>query len=482
MKTVVFGKTEKLMVGAASLLAAATLLLTNLSEFERATCSTFSVLCSPEPTSSPSARQLDLRFTLAFADPNNPLYDPSAIYIGEKFTSAQDYYVVPDRRVSPPIYVWPHVLMPSRQRPYSAILRRVVRDANQGTPIGLSTGTEICLVDGASPPATSNPFAVLECDEAAGQCKLKKPDDPGWVNFCMPKQAAFSLPGLISSARADEAGAKVWNVPSLETLRGRKDLRGVGYTRFEITAPSLPGEKIDGVVLGLKVNGTAVLIDGVNPEYRTLAYDPSRGLKVEFALQNLDFAGVYSGCDTISASLQPVSKGKIAGPAIVLQRPYVAMRDAEPVNVRAAEREFAWTGTYVRPQDAYEYEVLINSVPLSNLESKQQLDNARQSVNAAKQQVDRMTLTFQGMRVVGVVRPPLSQSKPAFGTALGVIAPTGQIQFAFDKDTATQFKASVVADAARIPRASEVVRKDTLVYPFNKDVDPPKGICAMPDQ
>jgi hypothetical protein len=66
---------------------------------------------------------------------------------------------------------------------------------------------------------------------------------------------------------------------------------------------------------------------------------------------------------------------------------------------------------------------------------------------------------------------------PSFGTALGVIAPTGQIQFTFDQATAKEFKASVVAEAQRLPNGSKVVRSDTFVYPLNKNVDAPAGIC-----
>lgn len=436
----------------------------------------FDLINPPAPASDATPRQLNLQFSLAFADPQNPLYDPEAVYIGEKLKSAGYTYLVPDPRLSAPpnsVYVYPNILLPSQLHPYSAILHRVIRDAYR---VDLSKGTEICLINGAAPPAGADPFAWLDCDEATGQCKLKKPDDPGWVDFCPPMRgAALTLPGLVPAAFAADLAATVWNAPSLETLSARTDLRGVGYTKFEIIGPALPGEKIDAVVLGLKVNGTPVLIDGVDPEYRAMPYDPAKGLDVAFALQNLDFAGVNSGCDTIEASIQPVADGKIAGAPIVLKRPYVALRNAESVTVQADEQEFTWTGTYVTPQDAYDYAVIVNSVELSDLSSEAQLNAARQQENAAKQQVDRMNLTFQGMRVVGVVRPPLS--KPSFGTALGIVEPSGQIRFTFDQDTAKAFKASAIADAARIPGGSKVVQKDAYVYPYNKKIDAPKGIC-----
>jgi hypothetical protein len=247
-------------------------------------------------------------------------------------------------------------------------------------------------------------------------------------------------PTLSPSSPAPDVAVREshWVVPSLATLRAlRGGDKGVGYTEFSLVSSALPAlREADGLVYAIRVNGTPVYIDGWPPAAHRMAFDPAKGVSLEFGLENLDFSGKHAGVEEIEIALE-FSQG-----ARVLQKPvarlrYVALRDAAACPVKVTDDlTIRWRAHYVHPRREDVYQIFLM---------------ATRSVKAAetrKSEIDGARLPLDGKELVAVVRPPLT-SNPSYGIALGLRQPTGQVKFTFDGPTAQRLQKGVVDLAAR---------------------------------
>ena len=337
--------------------------------------------------------------------------------------------------------------------------------------------TMICLRRAGAPPEmTRGNQAILRCKEGDQPCGLD-PTDPGWLapsEECRRKTEPRSPAGLPSATRfaslfvteamAAPAGP-VWTVPSLETLaeQKRQDRLRDGFTTFTIEAAADAKIEGDAVSLDLRVNDTPILIEGLPAEFQLRALKPGQPLKVTFGLQNLDFDGRYAGCDRIEARLLFYKSGEAAGAPIVLPLYYAALRDAAPTEIATERGKFTWSAAYqlARPRDVQgrtqeEWRVFLTSAPVNQLN---QLEKARGDIRALG-----LVLSEGGQNypVVAVVRPPGRGN--AFGLALGMVQPSGQIQFTFGKDQATRLRSFAIAVRQRNPAARNLISDNPNLF------------------
>ena len=206
----------------------------------------------------------------------------------------------------------------------------------------------------------------------------------------------------------------------------------MGYTVFEIASHELRGPNADAVAFDVAANGTPVRIDGLPGDQLSLPFKPGEDVRLRFALQTLDFDGRVGGCDLVSIELKFSREGVPVGQPVRLQRLYSALRDAGEVVVRSEIGQFSWSGKYHQPRDKlFDSEVFVNSVQFKSIDDAVGQEKARKAIEELQRLVNHLDLTFQGRRVVAVVRPSLT--KPQFGLALGVVQDTDQIQFTFPK-------------------------------------------------
>ena len=417
---------------------------------------------------------LDLKFSLEPLNPNDPNLAKDQVYFrvqsppddGErrKLALQDDGFYRQDR-----------VSTPRGNAVFYAAFSRSPLNAQlvSGTP----PYTVICLRRASAPPDMSfKNQAILRCKEGDQPCGVDQ-TDPGWLapsEECRRKTEPRSPAGFppatrfanlfVTDAMAAPAGP-VWTVPSLETLAEQKSQNRLrdGFTRFTIEAA--PDTKIEGdaISLDLRVNNTPILIEGLPADFQLRSLKPGQPLKVTFGLQNLDFDGRYAGCDRIEARLLFYKSGEALGAPIVLPLYYAALRDAAPTEIATDQGKFTWSAAYelARPRDVQgrtqeEWRVFLTSAPVNQLN---QLEKAREEIHGLG-----LVLSEGGQNypVVAVVRPPGRGN--AFGLALGIVQPTGQIQFTFGKDQATRLRSFVIAARQKNPAARNLISDNPNLF------------------
>lgn len=377
------------------------------------------------------------------------------------------------------------IAAPRQGRAFNAFVSRAVREGFvANAPPAM---TEICLERSASPPAAGNLFSRLVCVEGL-PCDKFHPLDPGWLVACArrtdtaPTRASrlamlLGAPALAQPQSAPASVGPKWYVPSLATLESRseRDFAGTGYTMFEIAGPMPREIDADGVALDLEVNDTPVLVDGLPGELRTQSVRPGEDLRLKFALQTLDFDGRHGGCDLIHATLRFYRDGKLVSAEYRLTRPYVALRDPDPVTVTAEGSSFAWSGAYRRPTIVNEHQVFVNSLRAASWEDREGMARARANAQRLQKALTKLGLRYEGKPVVGVVRPGLTQ--PSYGLALGLVQPTQQIQFTFSSATAAALKAQMMQLRRERADVRAVTNADAFIYKLGHDVPAP-SVCG----
>ena len=340
-----------------------------------------------------------------------------------------------------------YVDFPSQDTRFYARAVRVVT-SSQATDEPLSAVTEFCFKRNPKPPANEAPKeARMDCSEGK-RCSISA-DDPGWVESC-PVDGDWStrariIPVVYADAPKVQSG---WKVPSLETLRKMNDQKRVGYTEFSIKSPQLSGLKeADSLQYLIKVNGSPLYVDGWTPEDMLKPFDPAQGLMFSFGLENLSFSGADDGCENIEVGLSFRQKDRVIKKVIV-SRKYAALRDADPEEVKADDgTPFTWGGKYVKPSQEDRTELFVLSTP--------DLREAR----SVKARIDAAKLSYDGMEVVGVLRPPLNN--PKYGVVVGLRQPTGQIRFTYDSESARKMHDWIISQRAQNPN---IFRHDTFLY------------------
>jgi TIR domain len=328
---------------------------------------------------------------------------------------------------------WPDPRKYKSDKYFEAKAERAVTVSENGAN-AVAKPTQLCFTTNPKPPTNNSPLEVLmQCFEGE-KCSLS-PDDNGWATAIdCPKEAGsiasppFSLlPAMWADSQGQTSQAPGWKVPSLATLQKMSDSNRVGYTQFNIKANSLSGlEGADSFRYEIRANGAPLYIDGWPSEDMLKQFDPAKGLDFSFGMENLSFSGADHGCESIDVLLE-FRKGNQTIKKIQLTRLYAALRDAASEQQSAGGLTFTWSGNYVKPRNEDKFEVFLISTTDLNEASR------------IKSRIDRANLSYAGMKVVGVQRPPLNN--PTYGVVAGLLQPTGQVKFTFDKTTAQQLLA-----------------------------------------
>lgn len=284
---------------------------------------------------------------------------------------------------------------------------------------------KFCITRDPTPPPDNTPVEIhMLCVEGA-QCVLDQGDYGRAVNANCPEKtnqshSFFSLTTEVH-AQTTEKHVKTpgWSVPSLMTLRQMTDRQRVGYTEFTIKSNPTPGtQNADLLRYTIFANGLPLYIDGRPPEDMYAKFDASAGLDSSFGLDNLSFSGADQGCENVAVQLEFLSGGRPIK-QVQLSRRYAALRDAAAEQAASSDgMKFVWTGRYVKPKNEDRAEVFVISTRDIN------------EAVRAKLSIEKVHLSYDGMDVIGVIRPPLD--KPVYGVVIGLRQSMGQIKFNFD--------------------------------------------------
>lgn len=332
------------------------------------------------------------------------------------------------------------------------------------------------------PPPRNDMFKCREgavCQPAGGS--------RGWLRACQPRPAAavkhgmqFALLAPIGLAAFQAAATSVrrWVTPSIDTLAEREG-EPVGWSYFKLRTNAFQQPEINAIEFGLAVNGIPVDEDGLAPEERPEPNDPSAPFDRLFALQTLDFEGRMGGCDSVSVTLTPRYEDGHRGPPRTFELSYAALRDQPARTVRSGGATLTWSATVIRPAREWRHWAFVQSYPFQypNPDSQQQ---AVRRVEADKEWLDAAGLKFRGAVVRGVIRPPLSikQGRGAYGLAIGLVQPSGQVRFTFSEQDARAIGAWMVGRRQTSDRARRVIDPRPYLYQAPSGGVTPGGICS----
>jgi hypothetical protein len=368
---------------------------------------------TPPPTTTPPPQDVLLRFWATFDKSQHPILD----FHQNKPRFLEDRRIAPDGSDS---HYQEYVAWPTTNQQLEALALRIANTSESVNAPDKPMG--ICFTRNTSPPTNQPPFEVrMRCQEGT-QCKFA-PDDFGWASPCPAADkhtARFSLmPEAHAQSTEDTASKPGWRVPSLATLQQMSDSERAGYTQFTIKSNSVSSLKdAKSFRYAIVANGSPLYVDGWPPADMLKGFDPSKGLDFSFGMQNLSFSGADKGCENIAVTLEFLS-GDETIKKVQLTRLYAALRDAPEEQTDASDgMRLTWAGTYMKPKKEDKSEIFILST------------SAIGEASRTKSRIDQAHLSYDGMDLVGVLRPPLN--KPEYGLVLGLRQATGQIKFTFD--------------------------------------------------
>jgi hypothetical protein len=225
------------------------------------------------------------------------------------------------------------------------------------------------------------------------------------------------------------------------------------------------------VEVDVRVNGTRVEQDGLPPAMRPVANDPTQPFTHSFALQSLDFQGLNGGCDDISVGLTPIYANGRKGEPSQVTLSYAALRDVEERKVPFAGDTLAWHASYVTPAREWRH------YPVDQAKSAAA---AAAAAEADRRWLDEQGFSYEGQRVLGVVRPPrtVRNGIAAFGLAAGLLQPTGQIRLTFPFDDAQSVADFMIKQRSRSDTASRVIESERYIFQAVGGYRTVKGVCG----
>lgn len=420
--------------------------------------------CLLDNCAAAQVSDIEARFSFNLEARDTTTLDPNLLAFGRQYRDFPQIL----RQTPPQNYYLYNVGLPVVGKPIRTFIHRVVRDSFIKEQ---SRATNLCLERADTLDFTLPTYTHFQCDEASSSCS-HDPASPKWLNQCAivenPNNASLAVRTALAilSSPANALEKDVWLVPSLETIRARSDLEGQGYTIFHIASEKPIAPEADGYFVALSINGQPIHIDGLPPSFSIQPFSEAGLIDYRFALQNLNFSGLDAGCDTIEATIQFVKDGELFGDMIQFQRSYVALRDAREKTLKTDGNRLTWAGKYVRAPKQYDNEVFINGIsngsdPSDVTKTGEHAKMAR-ILNTWKQQFDGLDLTFDGVPVVAVSRPPLTRF--SYGVVAGIVQPSGQIQFTFKYPEAKRLSTLLQAARAEGGRRARVIDHREYIY------------------
>jgi hypothetical protein len=267
-------------------------------------------------------------------------------------------------------------------------------------------------------------------------------------------------------------------VPSLEALSQRK-AEGVGYTVFAFETDAFRRPGIIGIEVDVYVNGVPVREDGLPAELRPVANDPEARFTHSFALQTLDFEGAQGGCDQIELRLHPLLSDGSQGDARIATLTYVALRDVAPRTQALGDAKLQWSAAYITPRREWRHLAVLRSYIYSTRDSATQ-KRAVDAAEANKRWLDGQAFTYNGQKVVGVIRPPRTvqpNGSAAYGLAAGLIQDNGQVRFTFSEADARKLAAFMIAQRNVGADAARIVHPEPYIFQATGGSYTASGVC-----
>lgn len=286
---------------------------------------------------------------------------------------------------------------------------------------------EICFKRIKSKLPEDNCIAVLTYD-SNNQIKLDK-SDPGCVQLCDNQTTgSISFSDLFTSAFAvmpppPQVNAG-WTVPTLQTLNSK---RQYGFSQVDIKSTLLPGNLKDAnyYSYAIFVNNTPVYINGFRPEDLKEPFDYDKGIDLSIGLENLNFSGKHDGYENVKVRFSFYQNDQSIS-TFDCDLNYVALRTMGPFSIKPVDgAAFTWNVNY-KTSATVEYEIFNFSGTNLN------------AANRSKNKLDQAGLKYKDQDLVGIVRPPLNQN-PNYGVIVGLVLPSKQIRFTFNKQEANEF-------------------------------------------
>jgi len=363
------------------------------------------------------------------------------------------------------------------------LLGTLIREIRDSTLADAPQPARFCLKRPDKLQQSADQYVHLDCGEN-GSCARHFPS-PTWLDVCPAALSRAALPfGLIAEAQAADTTRR-WVVPSARTLQAHADqLKGVGYTFFDIDTDAFADPATIGIEVDIRVNGVPILEDALSAAQRPVPHPGGGSFHYRFALQSLDFEGAQAGCEAIHLSLRPRLAGARNGDALAITLPYVALRDQARQTLPFGKGSLSWSAHYVIPGDEWSHEAFFASVVFSPKDGESAAARARAQAVALKRAFDALRLRYQGRPVVAVIRPPLTLSgeRLSFGLAAGVVQPSGQLRFTFAPQEADALAATMLAARSGNRDAQRVIDPQKYLYRVagtaqRRDTATPEGTC-----
>ncbi|MDN4502495.1 hypothetical protein QX776_08780 [Alteromonadaceae bacterium BrNp21-10] len=350
---------------------------------------------------------------------------------------------------------------PDKGKTLNAIISPITVDGH----IGNQSEIKFRLKQSANIDANPQPFTRYNCSPENG-CQLDQlaPHLFDWE--ALVQHSPQSPLSLFAKAYAQDSKQHYWSIPSLENLQHNPAAQTLGYTTFTLQASSPLNIDADAYYYDIRVNGIYAYENGAPGEYRVQPYNADAPLKLTFGLQNLNFSGIDSGCDAISVELTFLKNQQPLPTKLLLQRSYVALRDAAEKKMVVGDVTWHWSGEYARADNDFDYEVFIISEQIDkhlNFDGKSaDMLSAVGRLNKIKREFEATNTQFNGQPVVAVLRPPLT--KVSYGLVAGLIQQNGQINFTLDKATAYALGDFLVAERNNNREIKRIVHPDKYIY------------------
>jgi hypothetical protein len=305
--------------------------------------------------------------------------------------------------------------------------------------------TPVCFGVGKAVIAPAAPLQ-LDCKEGVGctpegdngglilPCGTRKARAANWLDLFPSAQAAPA-----AQAADDKAKAGDWVVPATSSLRERlASPRAVGYSEIGLSGPPLQqASTANRVALDLSINGHRLWVNALPAWATAVPYDPARGLQLAFGLENLNAAGASNGAEQLRIRVIYLREHTPVFEDTLVIDNYIALRTLPAATVRGQVLVAQWNAVYhPAPADRYQLLAYGNQQGVRDtLRVKSLIDGAQLPGPAG-----------QRGPIVGVVRPPVRDGA-AWGVALSVRQPSGQLRFSFDTDAAKALCSHVAASS-----------------------------------
>jgi TIR domain len=356
----------------------------------------------------------------------------------------------------PLVFTLDGILLPQGGQPLFGLLERAA--PAEGFKFDEDTAedsrTRVCLKRSVQTKLADQRLQ-LNCKEG-GECRLQNGAEFGLAN-CGEKSARSpswleALPFATAHAQAETATSRFrstegiwatvpqpragdWRVAPLEVLRARRldalahradpGAGSAGFGAIELRSDSLPAmAHADELAWQVSVNGTRVWFGTLPAWSYAKPFKASEGVKVSFGLENLDASGAHRGLERVSVRLLFL-KDKQTVATQDLSFDYTSLRNQfDPVPIRtesvAAAARYRWSAEYC-PGSKDRFQIL-----LAGKKTPEPLEATRAAIKKA-------SLSINGQRVIGVLRPPDPPSSSAWSLALGLSQPNGQVRWIFDE-------------------------------------------------